>query len=147
MDTKELFELIDKFDKSGLSVIKYQTDNDSLVLRKEAAAVQAVYAPAEQQAPAAGTTENNRTQAPDNPDTEIITAPIVGTFYRSPSPDSPPFAEEGSSVKAGMTLCIIEAMKVMNALEADYDMEIVHILVEGGSMVEYGAPLLEVKRL
>ena len=79
-------------------------------------------------------------------DTEIITSPIVGTFYRAPAPDTPPYSEEGTILKAGDSLCIIEAMKIMNKLEAEFDCEIVKILAENGSMVEYGAPLFEVKR-
>lgn len=141
MDTKELFELIEKFDASGLSLFKYSTANDNIVLRKGFTPVQTV--PSEQ--PEAPVSKVAAAQTPVSRDTEIVTAPIVGTFYRSPSPDSPPFVEEGSVVKAGATICIIEAMKVMNELEADFDMEIVNILVENGSMVEYGAPLLEVK--
>ena len=78
---------------------------------------------------------------------EQITSPIVGTFYRAPAPDSPPFTEEGDEVKSGQALCIIEAMKVMNELEAEFDLRVERVLVENGEMVEYGTPLLEVTRL
>ena len=81
------------------------------------------------------------------PDVELITSPIVGTFYRSPSPDSPPFCEVGDIVDKGKTLCILEAMKVMNELEAEFRVEIVGIRVNNGEMVEYGTPLLEVRRV
>jgi len=77
---------------------------------------------------------------------EIIRAPIVGSFYRSPGPDSPPFVEEGSVVGVGEPICIIEAMKIMNKLEAEFSCEIIRILAESGQMVEYGAPLFEVRR-
>lgn len=78
---------------------------------------------------------------------EIITSPIVATFYRSSSPDAPPFVEVGTKVKAGQTLCILEAMKMMNHLEAEFDCEILAVKAENGDMVEYGQPLFEVKRL
>ncbi len=78
---------------------------------------------------------------------EQITSPIVGTFYRAPAPDSPPFTEEGDEVKSGQALCIIEAMKVMNELEAEFDLRVERVLVENGQMVEYGTALLEVTRL
>lgn len=70
-----------------------------------------------------------------------VTAPIVGTFYRSPSPDAPPFVEVGTKVKKGQTLCIIEAMKLMNEIESEVDGIVVRILVENGQPVEYGEPL------
>ena len=85
--------------------------------------------------------------AAQEPDLEAITSPIVGTFYRAAAPDSPPFVEEGTEVKEGDTLCIIEAMKVMNELEADFDLRVESILIENGEMVEYGTPILQVRRL
>ncbi|MBI4824326.1 MAG: acetyl-CoA carboxylase biotin carboxyl carrier protein [Nitrospirae bacterium] len=70
-----------------------------------------------------------------------ITAPLVGTFYKSPSPDSPPFVEAGSKVKKGQVICIIEAMKLMNEIECDTDGILVRALVENAQPVEYGEPL------
>jgi acetyl-CoA carboxylase biotin carboxyl carrier protein len=81
------------------------------------------------------------------PGVEVITSPIVGTFYRSPSPDSPPFCQEESVVEKGKTICIIEAMKVMNELEAEFTMEIVAFKLNNGDMVEYGTPIVEVRRV
>ncbi len=71
----------------------------------------------------------------------------MATFYRSSSPDAPPFVEVGTKVKAGQTLCILEAMKMMNHLEAEFDYEILAVKAENGDMVEYGQALFEVKRL
>ena len=71
----------------------------------------------------------------------IVNSPIVGTFYRSPSPTAEPFVRIGSSIKKGQVLCIIEAMKLMNEIEADVDGEVVKIYVENGQAVEYGQPL------
>ena len=78
---------------------------------------------------------------------ENITSPIVGTFYASPSPDAPPFVKQGAKVKAGQTLCILEAMKMMNHLEAEYDCEIIKILAGSGELVEYGQTLFTVNKL
>ena len=75
-------------------------------------------------------------------DLHTVSAPIVGTFYRAPAPGAPPFVEEGDEVSKGKTLCIIEAMKLMNEIEADADSKIVSILCENGTPVEYGMPLM-----
>lgn len=82
--------------------------------------------------------------APENLYT--ITAPMVGSFYRSPSPDSPPFIEVGQTISAGQTLCIIEAMKLMNELESDVSGKVVRILVENGQPVEFGQPLIQIEQ-
>ncbi|MFP3159337.1 MAG: acetyl-CoA carboxylase biotin carboxyl carrier protein [Hydrogenobaculum sp.] len=74
----------------------------------------------------------------------VITSPLVGTFYRAPSPDAPPFVEVGDIVSPGQTLCIIEALKVMNEIESDVRGRIENILVENGEVVEYGQPLFEI---
>ncbi|HOL22626.1 MAG TPA: acetyl-CoA carboxylase biotin carboxyl carrier protein, partial [bacterium] len=74
-------------------------------------------------------------------DVVYVKAPLVGTFYRAPSPESPPFVEVGSKVKKGDTLCIVEAMKVMNEIKSDYDGTVKEILVENGKSVEYGQVL------
>ena len=75
----------------------------------------------------------------------IITSPMVGTFYESPSPDSESFVKLGDNVKKGQTLCIIEAMKLMNEIESDVSGEVIEILVKDGDMVEYGTPLFKIK--
>jgi biotin carboxyl carrier protein len=76
-----------------------------------------------------------------------VTSPIVGTFYRAPAPDAPPFVEVGTTVKRGQALCVIEAMKLMNEIESEIDGVIVRILVENGHPVEYGEPLFLVEPL
>ncbi|GHU85695.1 acetyl-CoA carboxylase, biotin carboxyl carrier protein [Spirochaetia bacterium] len=78
---------------------------------------------------------------------EAITSPIVATFYASSGPDAPVFVHQGSRVKAGDTLCILEAMKMMNHLEAEFDCEILAVKAASGDLVEYGQVLFEVKRL
>ncbi len=154
MNQKEIFELIEKFDNSDLTELKIESEGFRISLKNQPAPVSlpaAAYA-APPAAPSAATTSPAASAAAaaapaeKSADTEIITAPIVGTFYRSPAPDAPSFVEEGSSVKSGESICIIEAMKIMNKLEAEFSCEIVKILAENGQMVEYGAPLVEVKR-
>ena len=75
-----------------------------------------------------------------------VTSPFVGTFYRSPSPDAPPFVDVGSAIRVGQALCIIEAMKLMNEIEADSPGTIVEILVDNGKPVEFGQRLFKVRR-
>jgi acetyl-CoA carboxylase biotin carboxyl carrier protein len=78
-------------------------------------------------------------------DQRLVTSPMVGTFYRASSPDAPPYVEEGNSVRKGQTLCIIEAMKMMNEIEAEVAGRIMKILCENGQAVEYGHPLMVVE--
>jgi acetyl-CoA carboxylase biotin carboxyl carrier protein len=78
---------------------------------------------------------------------EVITSPIIGTFYASPSPESDPYVKVGSVVEKGQTLCIVEAMKLMNEIEAEFKCKVVEILGENAKPVEYGAPLFRVERL
>ena len=76
---------------------------------------------------------------------EVITSPFVGTFYVAPSPDADPFVTLGQSVKRGTTLCIVEAMKLMNEIEAEHDMKIIELLVNNGEAVEFGQPLFRIE--
>jgi acetyl-CoA carboxylase biotin carboxyl carrier protein len=82
----------------------------------------------------------------DDPSVEIIKAPMVGTFYRAPSPDSPPFVEVGKVVQTSTVVCILEAMKVMNEIKAGISGTVVEILVENGQPVEFGQPLFKIKK-
>ena len=154
MELKELYALMERFEKSGLSEICYKKDGEEVCLKKAvpvtlAAPVmvpQMPGVPGAHAAPAGGPASS---EAPvrHGSDTEFIRAPLVGTFYRAPAPDAPPFVEKGDTVKKGKPLCILEAMKLMNEFQAEFDAEIVAILVDNGKMVEYGAPLFEVRRV
>jgi len=75
----------------------------------------------------------------------VVTSPFVGTFYRSPSPETSPFVDVGTRIKKGQVLCIVEAMKLMNEIESEIEGSIVQILVENGQAVEYGEPLFKIK--
>ena len=80
-----------------------------------------------------------------NENYKIVTSPMVGTFYQSSSPDAKPFVQLGDKVKKGQILCIVEAMKLMNEIESEYDGEIVEICVKNDEFVEYGTPLFKIK--
>lgn len=163
MDEKTLLALFDRFDKSSAVELKYSGNGNTFELRRKEAFVGAApqsAAPAASAHPAPVTAmeiPHTASPAPHAPvaageagcaaGNEYIKSPIVGTFYRSASPDAPPYADPGKKIGKGEKLCIIEAMKMMNALEADFDCEIVKILVNNGEMVEYDQPVFEVKRL
>lgn len=159
MNTKELAKIIELFDASTLSELSINEETLSLTLRRETAAAPAAPQPVQvhyQQpvqnapapaAPAAPVQEAAPAAAAPKKDTVIIKSPIVGTFYRTPAPDAPPFVEVGAKAKKGASLCIIEAMKLMNRLEADFDCTIVDILVDHGTFVEFDTPLFEVRKI
>lgn len=117
-----------------LELRRYQSD--------QPAAVPAV-APADPATP-----PTPRTSAPPGRSDLIeVRAPMVGTFYRAPAPEEPPFVDVGDRVQVGQTLCILEAMKLMNEIEADVAGEVVEVLVENGTPVEFDQPLLRLKPL
>ena len=96
-------------------------------------------------APAQPTAAEEKAEAAD--EFELSLAPIVGTFYSAAAPDVPAYVKVGDHVKAGQTVCILEAMKLMNEIQADYDCEIEAVLVSNEQKVEYGQPLFRVKKL
>jgi acetyl-CoA carboxylase biotin carboxyl carrier protein len=157
MDKKDVLEILEKFNQSGLAEIRFRQGDDELILKRWAsqtgvpAAPMApiashVVVPEHNAAPiATPSTQSKPESAPiASSNVSIITAPIVGTFYRAAAPDAPAFVEEGQEVKKGQVLCILEAMKNMNQLEAEFDCIIQKILVTNGTLVEYGAALFEV---
>ncbi len=155
MDFKEIKELMRLFDKSGLSRFKLKKDDVEISMQKgyEAAAPAAASAPqaaapapAPAPAPVAESAQASESEAAHKKG-EYITSPMVGTFYRAPSPDSPPFVKVGDTVRKGQTIGIIEAMKIFNEIEAEFDCKILEILVEDGQPVEYDMPLFLVERL
>lgn len=82
---------------------------------------------------------------PSTKNFEIVTSPMVGTFYRAPAPEAPPFIQIGDLVKKGQPVCIIEAMKLMNDVESEFNGKVVEIMVENGQPVEYGEPLVKIE--
>jgi acetyl-CoA carboxylase biotin carboxyl carrier protein len=155
MELKELYQLMDRFEKSGLWELTWRRDKETVRLRKAPPPRPTSWPamPAAGPFPAASAAPGSAVPVPpaaaprSGPGTEIITAPLVGTFYRASAPDAAPFAERGDRVKKGQTLCILEAMKLMNEFQAEYDLEVVEVLAENASMVEFGSPLFEVRKL
>ena len=145
MDLRKLKKLIDLVQESGISELEITEGEEKVKIVKggivsvsastSAPVVTEVRsAPPAASAPAAA-------DAPTGQEGHVVKAPMVGTFYRSPSPDAKAFVEVGQAVKEGETICIIEAMKLMNEIEADASGLVKAILVENGQPVEYGQPL------
>jgi len=155
MELKELYQLMDRFEKSGLSELTWRKEKETVRLRKGFPPGQPMWqvpagfgpAPAATASPGAPSTAPAAAGSRADPGTEIITAPLVGTFYRAPAPDAAPFVEKGDRVRKGQTLCILEAMKLMNEFQAEFDLEVIDVLAENATMVEFGAPLFEVRKL
>lgn len=148
MDLRKLKTLIDLVAESGIAELEITEGEGKVRIVKFSQAVQPVaYAPAPQQyAPAPAGAEAMAAAAPVAPVPAAVVghtvkAPMVGTFYRAPNPNSPSFVEVGQTVKEGEPLCIIEAMKLLNEIEADKSGVIKEILVQNGEPVEYGQPL------
>ncbi|WP_244815187.1 acetyl-CoA carboxylase biotin carboxyl carrier protein [Caballeronia sp. Lep1P3] len=151
MDLRKLKTLIDLVSESGISELEVTEGEGKVRIVKNAAPVymQAPqqYAPqaAAQAAPgisaAADIGAGAATPAAAAPQGHVVTSPMVGSFYRAPSPGADPFVQVGDTVKEGQTICIIEAMKLLNEIEADKSGVVKEILVENGQAVEYGQPL------
>ena len=150
MDYKDLKKILDAFDKSKTNILELETEEFRIYLDKSASAPQPVNVqPTTQNVQSVQEPIVQKVEAKPECEVEgdLITSPMVGTFYQAPSPDSPPYVKVGDKVKKGQTLCIIEAMKIMNELEAEYDCEILEVLVEDGQPVEFDTPLFRVKKL
>ena len=159
MDLKEIQNLIKFVAKSGASEVKLETGDVKITIRtgsdeKETTVVQQVpmggqvqpQMPVQQQAPAPAPQETAapKEEAKPTEDTSkyvTVKSPIIGTFYRKPSPDKPVFAEVGDTIKEGDVLCVIEAMKLFNEIESEVSGKIVKVLVDDASPVEFDQPL------
>ena len=149
MDLRKLKTLIDLVAESGIAELEVTEGEDKVRIVKHAtalAAAPALAATVVAAAPAAPTAATLAAEAAAAAEAEeaaghVVKSPMVGTFYRSPSPGAPSFIEQGTVVKAGDTLCIIEAMKLLNEIEADVGGTVKKILVENGQPVEYGQAL------
>jgi acetyl-CoA carboxylase biotin carboxyl carrier protein len=160
LNMAEIRELADLVDAHGFTDFEFENENIRIRLSKNPApqyiqAVQPVQnAPAAQpSAPSAetgpavsGAAETASSEADEDAGLHLITSPIVGTFYRAPAPDKEPYVKEGSKVTPDTVVCIVEAMKLMNEIQAEVSGEVVKIYVENGQPVEYGQPLFGIKQ-
>ena len=164
MTEQFILDLIESFDKSTLASIDINQGGDTISLKRmEGGVVVSNVAPVVAQpvvtvanpvvasTPVATETVSQvvETAAPAKEDVNLvdIKSPIVGTFYRAPSPDAPSYVEVGTNVKKGQPLCILEAMKLMNTLEAEYDGVIEEILVQNGDLVEFDQPIFKIRKV
>ncbi|MBX3126697.1 MAG: acetyl-CoA carboxylase biotin carboxyl carrier protein [Polyangiaceae bacterium] len=144
---KQLKNLIATLDAGGVSELEYEDEKIKLRLvlgrAAPALATAAVALPASTVATSVAPSASDVT----DPDLVVVTSPFVGTFYRAPSPEAPAFVELGALVKKGQTLCIVEAMKLMNEIEADDNGTVEEVLVENGASVEFGQKLFKIRRV
>ena len=148
MDLRKLKKLIDLVEESGISELELTEGEESVRISRQGQAVQQPqqYTIPQQPVPSIQNdiptpTANVIKEDKVEETSDALTSPMVGTFYRSSSPEADPYVEVGSSVKKGDTLCIVEAMKLLNEIEADRDGTIKKILVENAQPVEFGEPL------
>ena len=159
MDIKDLKTLIKMVTETDITEFEMENTDEKVVIKRgknqeivhvaapayAAPAPVAVQAPAPAAAPAAAAAAPQA--APVNEKHETVSSPIVGTFYRAPSPDSAPYVEIGSVVEKGQIFCIVEAMKLMNEIEAEFRCKVLEVLKENAQPVEFGDPLFLVERL
>ena len=154
MDLRKLKKLIDLVQESGIGEIEITEGEEKVRISRQAPGGMPVimaspsmqpmaYGPAS--GPSAGTPASTTAPASAEPKGHTLKSPMVGTFYRAPSPGAPAFVEIGQSVSKAQTLCIIEAMKLLNEIESDVSGTIKAILVENGQPVEYGQPLFVIE--
>jgi acetyl-CoA carboxylase biotin carboxyl carrier protein len=141
MDLRKLKKLIDLVQESGIAELEITEGEEKVKIVKGGAVSVSNPTPIMAAAPETRPAAPPPTEAPPVQEGHVVKAPMVGTFYRSASPDAKPFVEVGQPVKEGQTICIIEAMKLMNEIESDGSGVIKAVLVENGQPVEYGQPL------
>ena len=156
MDSKRLAEIADVMEDRGLTRVRVEEPDGTAVELERASAAQPVAVPmpmpsamaapvaAPATAPAAPEPAAQAPAAVPEPQSVEVTAPMVGVFYAAPAPGDEPFVRVGSKVKAGETLCIIEAMKVLNEVTAETDGEVLEICVADGDLVEFGSCLMRI---
>jgi acetyl-CoA carboxylase biotin carboxyl carrier protein len=140
MELDEIRQLIELLKETDITELQLEREGAKLKIKREKylSSFEALSHPKKQEVAAPG---ENRAEITEESKLVTITSPIVGIFHRSPSPEASPFVEVGNMVKKGQTLCIVEAMKLMNEIESDTDGIISKILVDNGQPVEYGEPL------
>lgn len=141
MDLRKIKTLIELVENSGIAELEIKEGEEFVRISRSSSAVQHVYAAPQHAAPVAAAAPAPVPAAPAEPEGHVVKSPMVGSFYRSPSPGAKPFVDIGQTVSVGDTLCIIEAMKLLNEIECDKSGVVKAILVESGQAVEFGQPL------
>jgi len=152
MDIRKIKKLIEMLEASGIAELEITEGEESVRINRYGQmppmmppAPYPMPYPAAPQAPAVAPAAEAAPAGKPAPDGKLIRSPMVGTFYNAPAPDADPFIKLGDDIKAGDTVCIIEAMKMFNRIEADFGGKVVEILVENGQPVEYDEPLFVIK--
>ncbi|MEO5342498.1 MAG: acetyl-CoA carboxylase biotin carboxyl carrier protein [Gammaproteobacteria bacterium SHHR-1] len=153
MDIRKVKKLIELLEDSNVAEIEIHEGEESVRISRHGSSPTAMpfmmhpgmMPPASPATPAAAPSEPAPEAKAEEVSGHLIRSPMVGTYYRSPSPDARPFVEEGDSVSAGQTLCIIEAMKILNQIDSDVSGKVKKILVENGQPVEYDQPLFVIE--
>ena len=142
MELEDLKEIIELLKETDITELQVEKDGTKVKIKREKY-LQSIEIPAHRPSVVSVQETQVREAVADEPDQRLITitSPIVGTFYRAPSPEASSFIEIGQKVKKGQVLCLIEAMKLMNEIECEVDGTVVKALVENGQAVEYGEPL------
>ncbi len=146
MDIRKVKKLIELLEESDIEELEIREGDDAVRISRRRASSAAPAAPTAPQPQATHTAQESNEPDPGNrepepPQGHLVRSPMVGTFYRAPSPTSDAFVEEGQRVRAGDPLCIVEAMKMMNQIEADISGTVTEILVDDGQPVEFDQPM------
>lgn len=148
MEYEKIKQLMDDMGNSKLTSLDIEFPDGIKIKMEKSNSKQVVVTNAEEQVITEDVNNNNNTEInlkqEVNEEGNIVKSPMIGTFYMRPSPDSSPFVEVGKEVKKGTVLCIIEAMKLMNEIESEYEGKIVEIYVKDGEAVDYGKPLFRI---
>ena len=147
MDIRKIKTLIEMLEESNLKEIEVSQGDESVRISKQSQGDDAIeFNQSSNRQPESININQNQSQKKDaNYDGNLVKSPIVGTFYRKPSPDSPPFIKVGDSVNKGDVLCIVEAMKMMNEIKSDYDGKIISIEIDDGQPVEFGQTIIVIQ--
>jgi acetyl-CoA carboxylase biotin carboxyl carrier protein len=155
MDLKLIKNILELISESDVNEVSLEEGDFKIKVKKQGDVQQVSYSQPVPQAPAqpaapqpqqAAQADASEAKTADQPEGDTLKSPIVGTFYTSPSPDADPFVKVGDHISKGETLCIVEAMKIMNEIEAEFSGTIQKVLVEDGQPVEFDQPLFIIKK-
>jgi acetyl-CoA carboxylase biotin carboxyl carrier protein len=151
IDLKQLEALLKVLEERSIWEFEFENEGQRIHLKRGAAALHGsshgfAGAPTAQEHPSGSNAAEPALTKASEGNFAYVTSPFVGTFYRSPSPEAPPFVDVGSNIRPGQTLCIVEAMKLMNEIEGEFAGTIVECLADTGSPVEFGQKLFKVKK-